>query len=551
MNQPRFLKFLLIILSFAVLGASFALLYGSEEKKDEKIVSNKPVVPAIQEKKEEVLKPAAPKPKAKQEIVKKQSAQIVVPPTVQKVSVSSIVEKQAEEASIAFDTEENTQKEAQKREENRKLRAIYHTVIAEITNREQGALNAELQFDSETGWFVTDDREGRYVENKSEVAEGISREILKNDGDPKDPKNYFGIFKSIPADIQKKDLSDMLIHAQELSKENIEIKMGDYSIGHIELASQADKWYIPDYKKRVLLINSKMVEDAAADFVSRNSKEAGHILVKGMNEFTSEYNYRTYKKAIVDGNAETGWTVNAEKLRSDLYNALTNSEERIISTEIDKIPVRISSTIPGMEFPDLIAEGFSDYSQSNGPDRVHNLQTGIDAVSMVVVDPGESFSINEALGWVTYDKGYKDALVLFGTGVGEAPGGGLCQISTTLYRAALFAGFPVTERKPHSWDVSYYRDLYGLDAATFPPNDVDLRFVNDSPGPIMILGYLNRERDMAHFDFYGTDDGREVEINFIDKVWTGGKSKRVRNEWIIRRPGGEVESQIISSWYRQ
>jgi len=87
-------------------------------------------------------------------------------------------------------------------------------------------------------------------------------------------------------------------------------------------------------------------------------------------------------------------------------------------------------------------------------------------------------------------------------------GGGVCQISTTLFRAAVNAGLKITERYPHAFPVRYYNPQ-GFDATVYPPHP-DLRFINDTPGHILIQE--NIKGNQLTFELFGTLDGREIKI---------------------------------------
>ncbi|MBU0648260.1 VanW family protein, partial [Patescibacteria group bacterium] len=148
-----------------------------------------------------------------------------------------------------------------------------------------------------------------------------------------------------------------------------------------------------------------------------------------------------------------------------------------------ELPVELmESVISGMNIDDLgikelIASGSSDFSYSPA-NRIHNIGVGADNFDGMVVAPGEEFSFTKLLGSVDAASGYLPELVIAGNETRPEYGGGLCQVSTTMYRAALDAGFPITARSPHRYRVSYYEPV-GLDATVYIPNP-DLRFVNDT-----------------------------------------------------------------------
>lgn len=149
--------------------------------------------------------------------------------------------------------------------------------------------------------------------------------------------------------------------------------------------------------------------------------------------------------------------------------------------------------------------------------RISNIKNGIKFISGAIVQPGEEFSTLGRLGTVDNTTGYLPELVIKGDRTQPEFGGGLCQVSTTLFRAVLNAGLPVTMRRNHSYRVSYYekdgngtRIGPGLDATIYDPQP-DFRFKNDTANPIMIIGYVIG--DKATFELYGTKDGRTASVD--------------------------------------
>ena len=131
----------------------------------------------------------------------------------------------------------------------------------------------------------------------------------------------------------------------------------------------------------------------------------------------------------------------------------------------------------------------------------------------VVIPRGAVFSYNDTLGGpITYSRGWYDSLIIVnGRDLEPAPGGGICQSATTVYRAAMAAGLPIVTRKSHSLYVSYYKQYgVGMDATVFPGKQ-DMKFENDTPGPIVLLGRTD-DSDNAYSTIYGLDDDRVVSL---------------------------------------
>ncbi len=131
----------------------------------------------------------------------------------------------------------------------------------------------------------------------------------------------------------------------------------------------------------------------------------------------------------------------------------------------------------------------------------------------VLIPQGSTFSFNATLGGpVTYSNGWYDSLIIVnGKDLEPAPGGGICQGATTVYRAAMSAGLPIATRKSHSLYVTYYKQFgVGMDATVFPGKQ-DMRFENDTPGPMILVGSTD-DADNAYSTLYGIDDGRSVSL---------------------------------------
>lgn len=204
----------------------------------------------------------------------------------------------------------------------------------------------------------------------------------------------------------------------------------------------------------------------------------------------------------------------------------------------------------------LLSSGRSNFT--NSPEaREKNVQKAINEhVNNVVVDKGGTFSFNSTLGGnVTLDKGWVEALGLFGGGTAMTPGGGICQASTTVYRAAVLAGLPIVYKRNHSLYVTYYETHgVGIDSTIFPGVH-DLVFRNDSPDQILIQAYT--EGEDARVNIYGIPDGRAVALDGPYFVSTRPRPSELRplgyNDigWVQRityADGTQLASPIISRY---
>jgi vancomycin resistance protein YoaR len=163
------------------------------------------------------------------------------------------------------------------------------------------------------------------------------------------------------------------------------------------------------------------------------------------------------------------------------------------------------------------AESSFFYGSSDG--RIQNIQTAASQFHGLLVPPGATFSMVENIGEISLDSGYAEAWIIYGDRTVKGVGGGVCQVSTTLFRTVFFGGYPIEERWPHAYRVYYYElmqsgavneDLAGLDATVYAPI-VDFRFTNDTPYWLLMETYVDAAARKITWKFYSTSDGRQVE----------------------------------------
>jgi vancomycin resistance protein YoaR len=161
-----------------------------------------------------------------------------------------------------------------------------------------------------------------------------------------------------------------------------------------------------------------------------------------------------------------------------------------------------------MGIKELIGRGSSRFRGSISS-RIHNIALASSRFNGVLVKPGEIFSFNKALGDVSIYTGYKEAYIIKDGKTVLGDGGGVCQVSTTFFRAILSAGLPVVERRAHAYRVGYYEQdsSVGFDATVYDPSP-DLKFKNDTPGHLLIQTYVNTRAATLVFEIYGTSDSR-------------------------------------------
>jgi vancomycin resistance protein YoaR len=203
------------------------------------------------------------------------------------------------------------------------------------------------------------------------------------------------------------------------------------------------------------------------------------------------------------------------KLDSSVARTLLMDEVLRPEASSVMLPVIVSKAqIPDEALPQtkdlkVLASATTRYGGSSR-ERVLNAAIAASKLDGYVVPAGDEFSFNEGVGPIEESTGFVAGYVISGGRTIKGVGGGVCQASTTAFNALYRAGLPVTERNQHSYRVRWYDDVFGLDAAVYY-GALDLRFRNDTPGPLLIRA-SSRGASMT-VQVYGVSDGRKVSIS--------------------------------------
>lgn len=201
------------------------------------------------------------------------------------------------------------------------------------------------------------------------------------------------------------------------------------------------------------------------------------------------------------------WRVLQDKLgeRSQVIEIILETQPILPLTRVDEVN--------NLGIKEILGKGLS-YFWGSSSARIHNLVLAASRLNGLLLPAGEVFSFNQSLGAVSQATGYQQAYVIKEGRTILDDGGGVCQVSTTLFRAALAAGLPILERYPHSYRVSYYEQGGfgpGLDATVFYPT-VDLKFRNNTRHHILIQMSVDTKKGILIFELYGTSDGRWTKL---------------------------------------
>ncbi len=216
-------------------------------------------------------------------------------------------------------------------------------------------------------------------------------------------------------------------------------------------------------------------------------------------------------KVLVATPAQNGIIVNSnaslkafeEKLRT------TRAKEITIDLISETVPAHVSEeTLASLGITELIGTATTNF-RGSPKNRIYNIERAVQQFDGIVIEPNAIFSFVDYLGEVDGEHGYLPELVIKNNKTEPEFGGGVCQVSTTVFRAALQSGLKITERRNHAYPVQYYKP-YGMDATIYIPKP-DLKFQNNTPGAILLVPELNGTQ--LTFSMFGTKDGRTTVID--------------------------------------
>ncbi|MBI2613702.1 MAG: VanW family protein [Candidatus Levybacteria bacterium] len=248
--------------------------------------------------------------------------------------------------------------------------------------------------------------------------------------------------------------------------------------------------------------------EALAPFIEKVNKDPVDAL------FTFQNGKVTAFKPSIDGKK-----VDVEDVKKNLNYQF----EKVLldKTRAITIPINILTLVPkvttdkanNLGIKELIGKGSSLFYHSI-PNRIFNITLAATRINGVLIAPNETFSFNKALGDVSSFTGYQQAYIIQNGKTVLGDGGGVCQVSTTFFRALLNAGLPIVERSQHSYRVGYYEQDSppGLDATIYVPS-VDLQFKNDTGNYILVQTQVDQSSQQLLVFLYGTKDERIIKLS--------------------------------------
>ncbi len=246
-----------------------------------------------------------------------------------------------------------------------------------------------------------------------------------------------------------------------------------------------------------------------------------------------------------------GATITGGAFAEAVAESFLNGHHRVEIPVVYTRPDIDGDNIDTLGIDTLLGQGHSNFS-GGVEGRDENVRLATEYMNGTLVPPGGIFSFNDAIGEITYERGFQEALVVQGEGVGRDVGGGVCQVSTTIFRAALNAGMPITEWYPHTYRLPYYElDDWGpgFDASILQwgPNPAewpDFEFENDTDGWLLVEAYVSYPQ--VYVNIYGTDDGRDVIID----AWEIGNNAFGFNRVINDAQGNVIAERTFESRFK-
>ncbi|MBI2196184.1 VanW family protein [Candidatus Daviesbacteria bacterium] len=279
----------------------------------------------------------------------------------------------------------------------------------------------------------------------------------------------------------------------------------------IKLTFGTNTWVLDTKQLLTLLDLTKgdsllLDKDQTSVYLKKIAAEIDQNVQEGLFEFNP-----ATKRVTAFKPSQEGRKLDIDKTFKLLSETLTSDSPKTIILPVATVKPKIAtSDVNSLGIKELLGRGISNFAGSI-ENRIYNIGLTASKINGVLVPPGEIFSFNQTVGDITAQTGFKQAYVIKEGRTVLDDGGGVCQDSTTLFRAVLNAGLPVVKRTAHAYRVGYYEQGFppGLDATVFYPS-VDFQFKNDTSAHILIQAYTYGTT--LYIDLYGTPDGRVVSL---------------------------------------
>ena len=260
---------------------------------------------------------------------------------------------------------------------------------------------------------------------------------------------------------------------------------------------------------------------------------------------------------VVTQESRPGRKLDVDTTLATIKWALASGSSSADLTITTVLPQVDSNRVHEMGIREMVASGVSHFAGSSA-ERMRNIEVAAVKFDGVVIPPDGIFSFNQFVEDVSAANGFEDSLIIWGDRTAVGIGGGVCQVSTTIFRSAYEAGLPIVERYNHGYVVSWYGEP-GLDATIFTPT-VDFRFRNDTGNYLLMEPVMNAGSGVLTINLYGTKPNRQVIVGTpvkkdivpappalytVDASLAPGQTKQV--DWAAQGMTVEVTRTIIEN----
>ncbi|RXM78583.1 hypothetical protein DP144_02830 [Clostridium tetani] len=332
-----------------------------------------------------------------------------------------------------------------------------------------------------------------------------------------------GKTKKEAASIIEKSLTNNIRGAFKLKSSNktYVVSFEDLNLKH-DLNSTVEEAFsygknFSSFKKFSLLMNSKPVNISSKVLYNKNKLQNSIFSIEkeiNKNAIDAKINGITSGVLSFTPGVE-GHRLNKEDLLEEInknLSTLQNPNSIVeIKLKVDTYPPKINDK--NLRKINSLVSSFSTTYENSSKERKNNIKLATNSIDGTLLLPGDVFSFNEVVGNPTTEKGYKESNIIVNNKLEKGVGGGLCQVSTTLYNSIIRSNIKSLERKNHSIIPSYVEP--GLDS-TVSYGNIDYKFKNTLTYPIYIEGIANNEK--VTFNIYSNSSLNKIKYDLISEI---------------------------------
>ncbi|MFH0833778.1 MAG: VanW family protein [Patescibacteria group bacterium] len=369
----------------------------------------------------------------------------------------------------------------------KRLRRI---LLSHFPELEYGATQAKVYLNEKGELQILPEKTGRETDFAA-----LATQIKENTGEFRNPKIVIESHAIEPT-ILAKDLEPFRAELVKIIAKPLVLQKTAYERFEINLADRIAWFGFEDGK---VILKKELVQRFVEQELNPLLTELPHDVVISKD---------ASGQIVFEGVAKNGQTVDGDALFEKISDALRKDDRLIdLPFQILPAPIKIADELKDLGIHELVGESVTNYSGSPA-NRQFNIKVAAAKLNGKIIEPDAEFSFIKTLGPITTATGYRQELIIKDGDIIPEVGGGVCQVSTTVFRTALDTGLPITAQRPHSFKVVYY-DPPGLDATIYP-GSADLKFVNDTGAPILLQTAV--EGTTLRVNFFGTNDGRAVKL---------------------------------------